>query len=103
MMACAEGSGIGAPNVPIILFTSLSHVAPGSGGCIVIYVVLGQIPQKLCTSSRPSPSASGGVSVGHDGSCLEVLHQLVEAELERSLDVALQAEPPTCSSRRRSE
>src|SRR3989454_3063371 len=44
-----------------------------------------------------------GLSVGHDGSCLEVLHQLIEAELERSLDVALQAEPPTCSSRRRSE
>ena len=31
---------------------------------------------------------------GRDGSCLEVLHELIEAELERSLDVALQAEPP---------
>jgi hypothetical protein len=29
-------SGIGAPNTRIILFTSLSHVAPGNGGCIVM-------------------------------------------------------------------
>src|SRR6267378_4452285 len=40
MMARAEGSGIGAPNVPIILLTSASHVALVSGGCIVMYVVL---------------------------------------------------------------
>src|SRR5207245_11307757 len=29
-----------------------------------------------------------------DRDCLEVLHQLIEAELERPLDVSLQAEPP---------
>src|SRR2546422_8397169 len=41
-----------------------------------------------------TPAVPGALIDGRDRDGLEVLHQLIEADLERSLDVALQAEPP---------
>src|SRR6266851_10283425 len=56
---------MGAPYTFIILFTSASQVAPGSGGCIMMYRVLWQLTQKLCTSCFPSPSANSGTKDGY--------------------------------------
>src|SRR5437870_13830271 len=58
-MACAAGSGIGAPNVPIILFNSPAHVALGSGGCIDV--------RRAVTDTAEALHKLSSLSVGERG------------------------------------